>query len=116
MHTRRFPRYSTDRPLTAIVYWDDSPIRKLHGRCVVLGEGGLGATLPDQLYVGEVVRLDMPPIPSVYATVRSTRGTEHGFEFLYSRDGQRRAVGQLCALAAAAEQRNCEFPGNDGNS
>lgn len=105
MQTRRFPRYSVSRSVTAIVYWDDAPIRKVHGRCLVLGEGGLGATLADQLYVGEVVRLEMPPVPGLYATVRNTRGTEHGFEFLYSRDGQRKAVNELCAAAAAAAER-----------
>jgi hypothetical protein len=105
VQTRRFPRYPISRSLTAIVYWDDAPIRKVHGRCLVLSESGLGATLADQLYVGEVVRLDMAPIPALYATVRNTRGTEHGFEFLYSRDGQRKAVGELCAAAAAAERK-----------
>ncbi|MBZ5630876.1 MAG: PilZ domain-containing protein [Acidobacteriia bacterium] len=100
MHTRRFPRYAIDRSLTAIVFWEDTPIRKVHGRCRVLGEGGVGATLTDQLFVGEVVRLDMPPLIGVYATVRDTRGTEHGLEFLYSRDGHREAIKNLCAMAA----------------
>ena len=104
MQSRRFPRYAVNRPLKATVYWEDQPIRKLHGRALVVGEGGLGARLTDQLYLGEVVRLEMPPMPAVYATVRNTRGTEHGFEFLYSRDGQRRAVSELCA-AVAEEQR-----------
>jgi len=104
VQSRRFPRYIVNRPLQATVYWEDQPIRKLHGRAVVVGEGGLGAKLTDQLYLGEVVRLEMPPMPAVYAMVRNTRGTEHGFEFLYSRDGQRRAVSELCA-AVAAEQR-----------
>ncbi len=102
MKSRRFPRYEIDRPLTAIVYWDDHPIRKVHGRCQVLGEGGLSASLGDQLYVGEVVRVEMPPVPAVYATVRDARGTHHGFEFLYSRHGQRQAVQALCD---AVEQR-----------
>ena len=104
MQSRRFPRYSIDRSLKAIVYWDDQPIRKLHGRALVVGEGGLCASLSDQLYLGEVVRLEMLPVPALYAMVRNTRGTEHGFEFLYSRDGQRRAVNELCA-AMAEEQK-----------
>ena len=104
MQTRRYPRYPIDRPLNAIVFWEDLPIRKLHGRAVIVGEGGLGATLTDQLYIGEVVRLEMPPVPAIYAMVRSTCGTEHGFEFLYSRHGQRQAVNALCA-AMAEEQR-----------
>jgi hypothetical protein len=105
--TRRFPRYAIDRSLTAIVYWEDVPIRKVHGRCHTLGEGGVAATLTDQLYVGEVVRLDMPPLSGIYAAVRNTRGTEHGLEFLYSRDGHREAIKNLCA--AAADGSGCEF-------
>lgn len=106
MQSRRYPRYVVDRPLTAVVFWDDTPIRKVHGRCVVLGEGGLGATLGDRLYVGEVVRLDLPPVFSLYATVRDTRGAQHGFEFLYSRAGQREAICDLCAAAAASAEQS----------
>ena len=104
MQSRRFPRYPINRPLKATIYWEDNPIRKVHGRAVMVGEGGLGARLADQLYLGEVVRLEMPPMPALYAMVRNTRGTEHGFEFLYSRDGQRRAINELCA-AVAEEQK-----------
>ena len=104
MQSRRFPRYPIDRPLKVTAYWEDQPIRRVHGRAVVVGEGGLGATLADQLDLGEVVRLELPPVPALYAMVRNTRGTEHGFEFLYSRDGQRRAVNELCA-AMAEEQK-----------
>ncbi len=100
MQTRRSPRYPVDRPLTAVVFWGDTPIRRVHGRCRVLSERGLGATLPDQLYIGEVVRLDLPPVHSLYATVRDTRGTDHGFEFVYSRQGQREQILKLCAVAA----------------
>ena len=103
MQTRRFPRYPIDRSLKAIVFWDDQPIRKLHGRALVVGEGGLGARLADRLYLGEVVRLEMPPVPAIYAVVRDSRGTEHGFEFLYTRDGQRRAINKL--FAAKAEEQ-----------
>jgi hypothetical protein len=104
VHTRQFPRYPIDRPLTAVVFWDDLPIRRVHGRCRMLSEGGLGASLSDQLYVGEVVRLDMPPVRGLYATVRNTRGTEHGFEFLFSRDGQRSAIQDICAACASAAE------------
>ena len=104
MQSRRFPRYPINRPVNATVYWEDIPIRKLHGRAVMVSEGGLSARLADQLYLGEVVRLEMPPVPALYAMVRNTRGTEHGFEFLYSRDGQRRAINELCA-AVAEEQK-----------
>jgi PilZ domain-containing protein len=105
VETRRFVRYAVDRPLTAVVFWDEAPIRTVRGRCRVLGEGGLGATLPDRLDVGEIVRLDVPPVRSLYATVRDARGNQHGFEFLYSQEGQRRAIIQLCDVAAAAERK-----------
>jgi hypothetical protein len=100
VQSRRFPRFPIDRPLRAVVFWDDHPIRKVHGRGVVLSEGGVGASLADQLYLGEVVRLEMPPVPAVYAIVRNTRGTEHGFEFLYSLYGQRQAISEMCVKAA----------------
>ena len=93
---RRFPRYAIDRELTAVVFWDDTPIRTVHGRCHVLGEGGLGATLADQLYLGEVVRINLPPVHNLYAAVRDARGTRHGFEFLFLRDGQRKVIRDLC--------------------
>ncbi|MGI9104302.1 MAG: PilZ domain-containing protein [Terriglobales bacterium] len=102
MQTSRSPRYIINRPLTAVVFWDETPIRKVHGRCHVLSERGLGASLADQLYVGEVVRIDMPPMRSLYATVRNTRGTDHGLEFLYLRDGQRQVIRALCAAADEA--------------
>ncbi len=98
--TRRHPRYAVDRPLKAVVYWDDAVIRTVRGRVRVLGEGGLGAILHDRLHVGEIVRLELPPVCSLYATVRDTRGDLHGFEFMYSQEGQRRAISQLCASAA----------------
>jgi hypothetical protein len=105
VQSRRFPRYMINRPVKATVYWEDNPIRKIHGRAVMVGEGGLGARLTDQLYLGEVVRLEMAPMPPLYAMVRNTRGTEHGFEFLYSRDGQRQAITELCAAVAEEQQR-----------
>ncbi len=103
MQTRRFPRYAIDRPLKVVVFWNDCPIRKIHGRALVLGKGGLGARLADQLYVGEVVRLEMPPVHHMYATVRDARGTDHGFEFLYARDGQHSTVNALCEAAERKE-------------
>ncbi len=94
---RRFPRYETDRQLTAVVFWDDMPARTVHGRCRVLGEGGLGATLAERLPVGEIVRLHLPPLSGLYAAVRNTRGSDHGFEFIFVGDSQRRQIRDLCA-------------------
>lgn len=109
MHSRRFPRYSTDRSVTAVIYWDDLPIRKVHGRCHILGEGGLGATLSDKLYVGDVVKLHLVPLPPIYAKVCDTHGTRHGFQFLYQEHGQRKAIADACAAAEMAERREEEL-------
>lgn len=110
VQTRRFPRFPTDRSVTAVIFWDDLPIRKIHGRCHMLGEGGLGATLNDQLYVGDVVRLDIMPLPSIYAKVCNTQGTRHGFQFLFQEYGQRRAIAEACAAAERALRWREEGP------
>ena len=98
MAERRYPRYPINQLLSVTSFWDDVPIGKVSGRCFVLGEGGLGAVLAGELYIGEVVRVSMPPVPSVYATVRYGHAGSYGFEFLYTSDGQRQAVNNLCAL------------------
>ncbi len=103
MQTRRFPRYAVDRPLTAVLYWEETPIRRVHGRCRILAEGGLGATLADELYLGEVVRLEIPPALNVYASVRDTRGNHHGFEFLFLNDRQRQIIRHLCNSSLPSE-------------
>lgn len=104
VQTRRFPRYSLDRPMTAVIYWEDVKVRKVAGRCLVISERGMGARLTDQLYVGDIVRLDMPPLPPVYASVRNSCGTRYGFEFLFTQPGERKAVTGMCETAAAATQ------------
>lgn len=85
MQTRRFPRYPLDRPITATVMRDEVKVRKVEGRTLVISEGGLGATLPDELEVGDVVRIKMPPLAPVYAVVRSRCGQDYGLEFLRNR-------------------------------
>ena len=97
---RRFPRYIVERPLKIIVYWEDMPIRTVHGNCHVLGEGGLGATVADDLYLGDVVSLEMPPITRTYARVRNIRGIYKGFEFLQLSTTQQHAVRRLCELSS----------------
>ena len=96
---RRFPRYIVERPLKIIVYWEDMPIRTVHGNCHVLSEGGLGATVADDLYLGDVVSLEMPPISRTYARVRNIRGIQKGFEFLQLSTTQQQAVRRLCELS-----------------
>jgi PilZ domain len=98
--TRRFPRYELDRPLNVVVFWDDVAVRTIRGRCRVLGEGGLGANISDQLYIGDVVSLDLYPVAKAYGSVRNVSGTYHGFEFLFTDDNQRRAIKRLCDTCA----------------
>lgn len=84
MQTRRSPRIPLDRPLTAVIFRDNVKLRKVDGRTLVISERGLGATLPDQLEVGDIVRIHMAPLAPVYAVVRSRSGQDYGFEFLPS--------------------------------
>src|SRR6185437_14868958 len=77
---RRFPRFEVNRPVTAILYWESAPPVLISGRCHSLSEGGLGATMSQQLRVGEVVNLEVA----------------HGFEFVLVRDNQRAAIRRLC--------------------
>ncbi len=97
---RRYPRYAVERPLRITVYWEDTPIRRAHGICHVLGEGGLGATVADDLYLGDVVSVEMPPISRTYARVRNIHGIRKGLEFLQLTTTQRQAVRRLCEFSS----------------
>ncbi len=104
LRTRRFPRYQVDLPVTLIKYWDDKPIAKARGRCHVLAEGGLGATVSaHDLYIGEVVRLEMPQLANVYASVRSNHGNRCGFEFVFMDESQRRTIRRFCETQPLAK-------------
>lgn len=106
MRIRRYERFEVDLPVTLVKFWEETPIAKASGRCHVLAEGGLGATVGHDLYVGEVVRLEVPRVARLYASVRDVRGHQYGFEFLYMDDQQRRAIHRYCdALAAEADQK-----------
>jgi hypothetical protein len=96
MRSRRYPRFEVDIPLTLLTFWDDMPVAKAHGRCDRLAEGGLGATVARELYMGEVVRMELPRIARLYASVRYVQGNRYGFEFAYTDDAQRRAIRRLC--------------------
>lgn len=93
---RRFPRVEVNRPVTAILYWESSPTVLIPGRCHSLSEGGLGATMSQQLRVGEVVNLEVAHGVRVYAEVRNLSGFAHGFEFVLVRENQRAALRRLC--------------------
>lgn len=101
MRTRRSPRFDVDLPVRLIKFWDETPVAKTSGRCHVLAEGGLSATVAQDLYIGEVVRLEVPRLARLYASVRDVRGHRYGFQFLYMDEGQRRAVRRFCDACAA---------------
>jgi len=106
MRTRRFQRFAVDLPVTLVQFWEETPVAKARGRCHVLAEGGLGATVAHDLYIGEVVRLEVPRLAAVYASVRDVRGHRYGFQFLCMDDHQRRAIHRYCdALAAESEEK-----------
>lgn len=103
MRTRRFPRYKVDLPVRMVKFWEETPVGKAEGRCQVLAEGGLGATVYQELYLGEVVRLEVGRIAKLYAAVRYSRGSEFGFEFIFTDEAQRRAIRQFCQAQATTE-------------
>ncbi len=104
MRTRRFPRFEVDLPLTLLTFWEDTPIAKAHGRCHLLSEGGLGARVAHELYVGEVVRLELPRIARVYASVRYIHGSQYGFEFAFLDYAQRHAIRLFCEAQEQASE------------
>ena len=98
MLTRRFPRVEVDLPVTLTKFWDDTPIGKTQGRCHVMAEGGLGATVWNEFYMGEVVRVEVPRLLRAYATVKNNRGRQYGLEFLSLDEAQRRTLRHFCQL------------------
>jgi hypothetical protein len=94
--TRRFPRFEVDLPVTLTKFWDDVPTERAHGRCHILAEGGLGATVMHDFYMGEIVRVDVPRVVRLYATIKNNRGRQYGLEFVYLDDAQRRAIRRFC--------------------
>ncbi|HTC79257.1 MAG TPA: PilZ domain-containing protein [Terriglobales bacterium] len=89
---RRYPRVAVDTALRAHIYCSETSEITIRGRCRQFGEGGLGATLADQLLPGEVVTLEITPALKVYGVARYMRGYFHGFEFIMLRDRQREAL------------------------
>ncbi len=106
MRTRRYPRFSVDLPVTLVKFWEETPIAKAHGRCHVLAEGGLSATVAaHDLYVGEVVRLEVPRVVRLYASVCDVRGSQYGFQFVYMDEQQRRAIRRFCEACADSDEK-----------
>jgi hypothetical protein len=96
LHERRYSRYKVNKPIQALVFWDEVRTRAIGGRCDVLSVGGLGATLDDQLRVGETIRIQLTDSLSVYAVVRNVSGFKHGLEFVLLRQSNRDAIEALC--------------------
>jgi PilZ domain len=69
----------------------------LHGRTKDLGEGGLGATIPGNIDLGEIVELEFQ-LPEtneplrLKAEVRYRHGFQYGFRFLHPLDQQRELI------------------------
>lgn len=110
MQIIRAPRFQTDRSVIVTRYWDDMPVRRVAGRCHVLNQHGLGAEISDELYVGEVVRLELSPARGIYATVRNSRGNRYGLQFLCLSDSQDRVINRICEAYAMEQPESQASP------
>ena len=72
----------------------------LHGRSKDIAEGGLGATIPGNIEVGETVELELH-LPNsaeplkLQAEVRYRHGFQYGFMFLNATSQQREAIRRI---------------------
>ena len=68
-----------------------------HGRTKDIAEGGLGATIPGEIEIGEIVELELQlnetaePL-KLKAEVRYRRGFQYGFKFLHASEQQRELI------------------------
>ena len=68
-----------------------------HGRTKDIAEGGLGATIPGEIAIGEVVELEfqLPQMTEPLkfkAEVRYRRGFQYGFRFLHPTEQQKEII------------------------
>ncbi len=68
-----------------------------HGRTKDIAEGGLGATIPGNIDVGEIVELELhlpngPEPLKCKAEVRYRHGFQYGFRFLNATSQQKEAI------------------------
>jgi c-di-GMP-binding flagellar brake protein YcgR len=69
----------------------------LHGRTKDIAEGGLGATIPGNINVGEVVELELQ-LPErqqplkLKAEVRYRQGFQYGFKYLHATEQQKEMI------------------------
>ena len=97
---RRFVRHRADVALTATIL-DQDGYKSFEGRCSEIAEGGLGAIIPTQFTVGEIVSLQVALLSSseplkLRAVVRRRKGLFHGFEFLEFQPEQRAVILAFC--------------------
>ena len=88
---RAFPRFVLDIRLVIRAR------ELLHGRSKDLGEGGLGAVIPGNISVGEIVKLEFQlPLSdetlTFQAEVRYRQGFQYGFRFLHPTEQQRESI------------------------
>lgn len=72
----------------------------LHGRSKDIAEGGLGATIPGNIDVGDIVELELqlPNTPEplkLKAEVRYRHGFQYGFRFLNATSQQKEAIRRI---------------------
>jgi hypothetical protein len=81
---RQHPRILFSIPIT-LRHLCHGGVRSAHGISLDLGEGGLGAIVQGEVYVGETVAIDFrlsnQPLTTV-AIVRHTSNVSSGFEFV----------------------------------
>jgi len=88
---RAHPRFLLDIRIT--IHGDEV----LYGRTKDLGEGGVGATIPGSIEIGEIVEVEfqlplhLDPL-RMRAEVRYRQGFQYGFRFLNATDQQRALI------------------------
>ena len=88
---RAFPRFLLD--IRVVIRAGEI----LHGRSKDLGEGGLGAVIPGNIAIGQVVELEFQLPTSnepltLQAEVRYGQGFQYGFRFLHPTERQRELI------------------------
>lgn len=121
---RHFPRYAADVPMLATVI-GDSAVSALSGRCTVISEGGMGATLPGNIPLNDIVALELhfpnsPDTIRLRARVRHSHCPNYGLEFLALDEVPRRVIARYCELCSRPTRallidvlRKCFLPSQD---
>ena len=81
---RRYQRTTLDK---RVKIFDSDSGELVHGRCTNLSPGGLGATIPGKLAIGDPVEIELTlgvsaDVFRARAVVRNVNGFQYGFEFL----------------------------------